>query len=317
MLMDMPSLREIDVRQLAALRAVEEEGSFGRAAAALGFSQAAVSQQIAGLERAAGMPLFDRPGGPRAAVLTPAGRLLLEHADVVLDRLALAERQLDDLRLGVGGRLTVGTFQSVSVKLLPRIVDRLRREAPDLDIQMIEGDEDEELEHRLLSDEFDVTFLAGPVLDPRLDWVLLRTDPFVVVVAAEDCPIEEGPFPLDLLQGTTLVGQDSRYSCQQLIDDGLRDGGVAPRYAFRSNDNGAIQAMAAAGMGPAVMPLLAVDRTDPQVHVHSLDPPLEPRQILLAWRRGRTLAPIADRFRELALEQSRVPGVEAAMPGGG
>ena len=73
-------LRDLELRHLAALVAVADEGSFARAATALGFTQSAVSQQIAALEKVVGLPVFDRPKGPRPAELTPAGRLLLTHA---------------------------------------------------------------------------------------------------------------------------------------------------------------------------------------------------------------------------------------------
>ena len=78
---------DVEFRHLRALRAVAEEGSFVGAADILGFSQAAISQQIAGLEKAVGVALFDRPGGPRPVTLTPAGRVLLRHADAVVELL--------------------------------------------------------------------------------------------------------------------------------------------------------------------------------------------------------------------------------------
>lgn len=314
MLMFVGSLSRIDVRQLAALVAVAEEGSFGRAAAVLGFSQAAVSQQIAGLEKAAGVKLFDRPGGPRAAVLTPAGRLLLEHATAVLARLDLADRQLADLAAGVGGRLDVGTFQSASVALLPAVVAALRHEAPDVDIVLHETDVNGDLIQGVLADEFDVAFFLGPVDDPRLRVTHLCDDPFVAVTAAADCPVDSGRgagsiMPLEQLDGLAIVGQNADDSCQMLIDDGLKAGGVSPRYVFRSNDNAAIQAMVTARMGAAVMPLLAVDVDDPTVHVHPLHPPLEPREICVGLRAHRTHAPAALRLAELAVEHT--PDVEA------
>ena len=71
---------------------------------------------------------------------------------------------------------------------------------------------------------------------------------------------------------------------------------------FRTYDNGAQMAMVRAGMGWAVMPLLAVDTRDPGVDVRFLSPALPPRQICLVWRRDRTLSPVAARMVELAAE---------------
>jgi DNA-binding transcriptional LysR family regulator len=298
---------------------VAQEGSFGRAASVLGFSQAAVSQQIAALEKAVGTKLFDRPGGPRAAVLTPAGRLLLEHADAVLARLDVADRQLADLAAGVGGRLHVGTFQSASVALLPPVIADLRREAPALDIMLHEQDVNADLLSSLLADELDVAFVLGPVDDPCLEVTHLCFDPFVVVTPAEACSVPTrrsrarsgaaaaSPtpvMPMGLLDGYPVVAGNADDSCQVLIDDGLKARGVAPRYVFRSNDNAAIQAMVTARMGAAVMPLLAVDQDDPTIHIHPLDPPLAPREICVALPADRTHAPAARRLVELAVRHT-------------
>src|SRR5205085_2177665 len=81
----------VELRHLAALEAVAQEGSFGRAARRLGYTQSAVSQQIAQLERIVGAKLIERPGGPRAVSLTDAGRLLRRHADAIVARLAAAQ----------------------------------------------------------------------------------------------------------------------------------------------------------------------------------------------------------------------------------
>ena len=76
--------------------------------------------------------------------------------------------------------------------------------------------------------------------------------------------------------------------------------GVNPDYVFRTNDNGAVVAMVRAGMGMAVMPLLAVDIDDPTIAVRWLDPPVPERRIQLSWPSGRTLSPLAARLIEVA-----------------
>src|SRR5436305_10387095 len=76
----------VELRHLAALQAVASEGSFGRAAEKLGYTQSAVSQQIATLERIVGERLVERPGGPRPVSLTEAGRVLLGHANSIVAR---------------------------------------------------------------------------------------------------------------------------------------------------------------------------------------------------------------------------------------
>src|SRR5437667_11746953 len=101
----------VEVRHLAALRAVAEEGTFGAAALKLGYAQSAISAQIAALERFVGKRLFDRPGGSRPVTLTRAGDLLVTHAEGIMTRLSAARIDLDSLGDDeVGGPLRVGTY---------------------------------------------------------------------------------------------------------------------------------------------------------------------------------------------------------------
>ncbi len=299
---------DLDLRHLRALVAVAEEGSFIGAADALGLSQAAISQQIAGLERAVGQRAFDRPGGPRPVTLTPAGRLVLSSAHSVLEILETTRRELQDLAAGTGGRLSIGTYQSVSVQLLPDVVRELRSVAPNLTIGLIEHDRNEELATELLTGAIDVTFLAGPYTHDSIDLVPLGTDPFVLLLPADGelaCRHPGRRFPTTELADVPLVGEHEPQYGAGTINAGLRALGIRPRYAFRSYDNGAQQGMVRAGVGPAIMPLLATDPTDPGIVIKTLDPPLEPRTIMLGTRHGATRTPATDTFITIAKRECR------------
>ena len=123
----MTSLRDLDMRLLVAFDAIATEGTFGRAAERLGYTQSAVSQQIASLERVIGEQAFDRPGGPRPVELTPLGAHLLEHSRALLAQLDRISDDLDQFRTGDAGRLRVGTFQSVSNTVLPSLIGTMRK----------------------------------------------------------------------------------------------------------------------------------------------------------------------------------------------
>ena len=84
----------VELRHLAALEAVARAGSFGRAATELGYTQSAVSQQIAALERIVGEKLVERPGGPRAISMTGPATLLLRHAEAIVNRLDAARADM-------------------------------------------------------------------------------------------------------------------------------------------------------------------------------------------------------------------------------
>lgn len=290
-------LRDAEMRQLRALQAVAQEGSFGRAAERLGFTQSAISQQIAGLERAVGEKVFDRPGGPKRVELTPIGAVVLEYAAAVLAQLEAAEDGLRSLRAGEVGRLVVGSFQSVSVSILPEVVGRMRRERPGLTVRCVESDENDALIARLLADELDLTFLVDMPDHEALDAVPVLVDPFVLLNPADRTPIIDPA----LLGGVSMIGQ-SPCACQLSIDAALRVHGVEPDYVFRTNDNAAVQAMVRAGMGCAILPRLAVDTSDAGVIVSELQPSIPPRVVALARRRGRTLPPAAELFIEMTRE---------------
>jgi DNA-binding transcriptional LysR family regulator len=295
---------DVDIRHLLALRAVAEEGTFTDAAIRLGYSQAAVSQQVAALETALGHTVFDRPGGPRPVTLTPTGRVVLRHADVIVERMAQMRADIDALHAGLGGRLACGTFQSVSVELLPAIVGRVLDETPDINIRVVEEDENQPLIAGLIAGDLDVTFLAGPVTEPMIEVVPLGQDPFVVVVAADDYTRTLSVFPTRELNGTGIIGE-SAGTAQNFIEEGLRGAGVLPRYRFQTNDNGAMQAMARTGLAPAVMPLLAVNTQDPGVRVLALDPPIPPRSIVLGLPIPSLRTPAATRFAQIATDVGR------------
>ncbi|CAN5498755.1 LysR substrate-binding domain-containing protein [soil metagenome] len=296
-------LQDLEIRHLAALQAVAEEGSFGRAATRLGFTQSAISQQIAALERAVGAPVFDRPGGPKRVELTPTGAVVLRHADAILGRIQVAADDLERLRAGSAGHVTVGTFQSVSVRILPAVVKAMRAERPGVEIRLHESDEHEVLIDRLLAGALDVTFLVQHTGDERLATTDLFLDPFVAVTARTDPTAATGPMGVDELRTLPLIGEQPS-SCQLLIDRGLAGIGVEPSYVFRSSDNSALQAMVRSGLGCAVMPLLAVDTEDPEVAVRPIDPPIPPRPVGIATVTGRTVAPAVERFIELTQQVS-------------
>src|SRR5918911_1917769 len=128
----------LELRHLLALAAVAREGSFGRAAVALGYTQSAISQQIAALERIVGERLLERPGGPRPVSLTEAGELLLRHADAIVARLAAAKADLQALAEGEGGVLRVGIYQSVGQRILPELMRRYAAAWPRVEIALTE-----------------------------------------------------------------------------------------------------------------------------------------------------------------------------------
>jgi DNA-binding transcriptional LysR family regulator len=292
----MSILPDLEIRHLAALDAVASSGTFARAADQLGYTQSAVSQQIAGLERVVGAPVFDRPRGPKRVELTPLGHVLLAHARDVLARVETIGRDVERFRAGRSGTIMVGTFQSASSAILPDVVGRLRADQLDIEIRLVESDLDEELWARLGAGELDVSFVVGDIPE-GFESQLLLADPFVLIAPDHEFP--SGPVHVADFVDRPQIGQQDN-SCQRLNEAGLRAAGGEPRYVFRTNDNGTVAAMVRNGMGVAVLPVLCVEPHDHGVAIHPIDPPIPSRMISIAWRSGRTLSPAAERFIDLA-----------------
>jgi DNA-binding transcriptional LysR family regulator len=287
---------DVELRHLVAMTAITEEGSFGRAAARLGYSQSTVSQQITALEKAVGGLVFDRPGGPKPVRLTPLGSVVLNRGRELL---AKAEALADDVaRFTAGdGRIDIGTFQSVSNVILPSVVRRLRDEHPGCDIRLSE----EEPEDPQIGD-LDLLFYDGRV-DGDVEHVKLLDDPYLLVAGAGTFP--DGPVPLERLAGEPMVAWP--LTCDQpRMEQAVARSGASPQIVFRSAVNDTLLSMVRAGMGSAVLPWLAIRgagvTSDDRLGVHELRPALPPREIYLHWRSGRTQSPLASRAIEIAVE---------------
>jgi DNA-binding transcriptional LysR family regulator len=289
----------VEVRHFAALQALAAEGSFGRAATRLGYTQSAVSQQIATLERIVGERLVERPGGPRPVSLTEAGRLLLRHAESIVARLQAAQADLHALRAGEAGTLRVGTFQSAGARVLPEIMRSFTEQWPQIEV-MLEELEDDAIAHAVERGKIDVGFVLLPVGDLPLETVELLRDPYVLIVPA-DSPLAGLAPSLGELQDVPLVGFRDCHAVEP-IEAAFRAEGLEPKWAFRSNDNPTVQALVAAGIGVAVMPRLTVDASDPRIAVVDLGHAVAPRIVAIAQHRDRYSSPAARAFVETALQ---------------
>jgi DNA-binding transcriptional LysR family regulator len=291
----------VELRHLAALGAIAEHGSFGRAAAALGYTQSAVSQQLATLERLVGERLVERPGGPRPVELTEAGRLLLHHAEAIVARLQAARADMDALRAGEAGTLRVGAFQSAGARILPEVLRRYTAAWPRVEVRLEEA-EDESLLSQIEHGTLDLAFVMLPVEDPALETVELVRDPYVLVTQA-DSPLARATTPPTFREigAMPLIGYRTCLGGQQ-VEERLRAAGVAPRMAFRSDDNLTLQAMVATGIGIALVPRLTVNEADSRIAVIELGDRVPPRLIGLAWHRDRYRSPAALAFVDAARE---------------
>jgi DNA-binding transcriptional LysR family regulator len=288
---------DVELRHLATLTAVVDEGSFGRAASRLGYTQSTVSQHIAALERAVGDRLFDRPGGPRRVQLTPLGEVMHTHAAEMLAKADAMHTAVERFKAG-DGRLTIGTFQSVSNTLLPVLVRRLRDEFPSCDIRLSE----DESESPDLS-RVDLLFYDNRIDDADVEHLKLLDDPYHLVAPRGRFP--DGPVDLAELDGAPMVACPPDCA-QPALQEALARNGIHPQIVFRAAGNEAVFSMARAGLGSAILPWLAIHgagaTTDEALSIHALRPPIAHREIYLVRQAHRTPSPLAARAARLTAE---------------
>jgi DNA-binding transcriptional LysR family regulator len=304
----------LDVRRMRVLREVAARGSFSAAAEALSFTQSAVSQHVAALEREAGTQLVERRrNGVR---LTEAGRVLVGHADAILARIECAEEDLAALAGLRGGRLRLMSFQSGGSTLAPRAVAAFHERHPQVELSMLEAEPDE-AGGRLRSGDVDLALVydhesTPGLLGPELELTHLLDDRYDAVLPAGHELAGRSRLALADLAGEQWVASTSLCGCRQITETVCREAGFEPRVAFEADETMAAQALVAAGVGVTLLPQLALTTLHPGVVARRLtDPPA--RRIWAARLEGayaspasdamlQTLADVAEEFREARLE---------------
>jgi DNA-binding transcriptional LysR family regulator len=276
----------LDMRRLRVLHAVSAHGSVTAAAAALGYSAPAVSQQLAALEREVGMQLTERAG--RGIGLTTAAGLLVAHTDALLAQLDAAEADLAALRDQVAGRVTLAAFPSAAAAIVPTAWATLAGSAPHVQLDLVEMEPEEALPAAArgevdlaIAHEYDL--LPRP-LDPLFERRELLTDPVCVAVPASSSAAA-GPLELRSLTSQPFLAPRSNTSCAEMIQRACARAGFVPRVVARASDFHVLLSLVAAGAGVTLVPRLAAWALPPGV---ALVQPAEPvtRQIFTVSRRG-------------------------------
>ncbi|MFJ9770360.1 LysR substrate-binding domain-containing protein [Kitasatospora sp. NPDC101157] len=295
------------LRQLEYLAAVVDTGSFTRAAEQLHVTQPALSHQIRALETALGGPLLERL--PRSVRLTPTGRAVLPHARAALaeaDRLRVVARRATGLE---EGELEVAAVYSISLGILPPVLRAWHRRHPGVRIRLREYAHAERLQEAMAAGRADLAIgpapagWEGPIRE-------LGVEEFTVVLPADDPLTDRGPgegstagtVALGALADRDWVHYAPDNGLAELLDQACARAGFHPRAAVRAEQTSAAPLLAAAGLGPALVP---ADIVPP--HFDGLllrpDPPI--RRTLTAYTRTRP-DPLTVAFAELLAQRARI-----------
>jgi DNA-binding transcriptional LysR family regulator len=303
----------LDLKLLTTFREVALRRSFSDAATVLGYTQPAVSQHVSRLEAAVGVRLLERDA--RGVHPTPAGELLLTRAAALLDS---ARRTEDDVREAAGaGRPTVriGAFTTVAGGLLPGAARDLRARRPDLrlDVKVCEPEPGIDL---LLADRLDIaTIIDSELLPmgvrPGVEHVHLCDDPLYLAVAADHPMANRASVGLEEMAQEGWLMPDVGGTCpdSNIVLRACRDAGFEPDIRLAFDDYNALQGMAAAGVGVALVPSLATSNLRSDIALIPLRGQPPARRIQAAIRVGE-----ADPHVEHVIEALRAAA--RALPSG-
>src|SRR5579859_3842968 len=286
----------VDVRRLRVLCEVARQGSFSAAASALGYTQPAVSRQVALLEAEVGTMLVRRL--PQGVALTDAGRVLVARGEKILAQLDDVEVELKAIAGLEGGRLRFAAFASACVSIVPLAIARFRQRYPAVELTVNMADPNESIP-RLRGGELDLVLTHDPLDRERyelgtitvgeggrpasLETIHLFDDPMYVALPTGHALADENPVTLESfaaepwMLATPRTCPDSR-----LLLRACHAAGFEPRVAFESDDYSVILGFVAAGVGVALIPDMMARGVRDDVVIRRLEPPPPPRQIMAA-----------------------------------
>lgn len=258
----------LDPRRLQAVCAVVQTGSVTAAAALLGYTPSAVSQNIAALEKETATTLFEKSG--RGVRPTAAALLLAEHGEAVISRLYEAETALDSLRAGESGRIRLAAFFTAGATLVPQALALFRSVHPSVGLDLGVAETDEAMA-QLRSGSIDVAVIAeadGPPESDGLVHTHLLDDPYRVILPRAHRLASRRSIALTDLSDDPWVGTTcAAAKCAAIALEACIGAGFAPQIAIESDEFATTVGFVAAGLGVALVPLLALGAIPEDVRV--------------------------------------------------
>jgi DNA-binding transcriptional LysR family regulator len=244
----------MNLQQIITFSTVVSEGSMTAAAEKLYLTQPAVSQQIRNLEEEMGVPLLDR--GARHAKPTPQGQLLFEYAKRIISLTQQAQTAVQSMGAAVGGRLRVGTINSVGLQFISPVIGQFMKHNSKLSL-VLNYDDPDYIMNALRKEELDVAIL--PDVDftsvPKgIDAKPLLKDELLLVGSGREANLPEAVTSAEL-HGKPFVKMTERYAAiESQLEAVYSRAGVEPQVVFESNNVGTLKRVIEAGLGWGFLP---------------------------------------------------------------
>jgi DNA-binding transcriptional LysR family regulator len=289
----------MELRQLRYLVALAEEGNFTRAAAAAHIAQPAMSQQIRRLEDEVGLALVERT--TRRVALTEAGGLLVVRARRILAELEAASAEMQALRGVQTGHVTIGAMHTMGPVDLSLALAVFTERHPGVRLTVREQSS-EEMAEMIRIDELDLAFLSVTerVESHGLGLHQLIDEELVILLPRQHRLGDRAQVRMRELAGEAFISFRQGARLRELLVSAAREAGFEPHVTLESNESRRVRRLVSRGLGVAILPRSDAEGPGADVAVASLTEPSLRRDITLAWREGRRLAPAASEFLELS-----------------
>lgn len=286
----------LDLRRLQTLQAVVTTGSIKDAAAQLGYSPSAVSQQVAALQRATQSVLVEPAG--RGIRATEAGLLLAEHAAAILERSKRAEGELAALNDGRLGMLRMASFATAGAELVPSALSRVTAALPSQRITLRSSEREDALAllRRGMIDVAVIETHHAPAgrTDDGLVYLPLLTDPFRLLLPRRHRLATRRRISLDEVKAEPWIDLRCEFDCCRAMSTAaFRRAGFTPTWVAEADEYWPAQGFVAAGLGLALVPALALGITHAGIVIRRLDPLNEPTREVLAVTRAASATSVA------------------------
>lgn len=289
----------MEIHQLRYFIAVAEHGHFTRAAEALHVAQPSVSQQIQKLEAELGARLLHRM--KRGVTLTEAGETFLPWARRIVNDLAAARSDVEELSSLQRGHVAIGATPSLATRFLPNVLAQFHQRYPGISFSLREAGS-QPLLSLLVQGDLDVALLILPVRNPALQSELLLDEPIMVGLPNGHPLTQRSSLTIDELRAEPFVMFREGYDLREVTLDACRRAGFEPRIALEGGEMDSVLRFVSSGLGVALLPAMVLNAEGP--HGVPLSAPSLSRQIGLAYRRDRTL-PASARSLVEALREAK------------
>ncbi len=249
--------------QLRILKAIAAQGSFKKAADLLYVTQPAVSLQIQNLEKQLEITIFDRGG--RKALLTEAGRLLLEYCERILNQCDEACKAIEDLNSLKGGTLVIGASQTTGTYLMPRMIGVFRQKYPDVSVQL-QVHSTRRTGWSVANGQIDLAIIGGQLpgdLENLLQVIPYATDELALVLHSKHPLSNKKELLKEDLYKLNFVTLDSQSTTRKVVDKLLQDSGLdiqRLKIEMELNSLEAIKNAVQAGLGASFLPVVSIER---------------------------------------------------------